>query len=66
MTRLFTSDRAHHRCHGTKPGMAVIAEGVKTEEQRQLLQKYGCSNVQGYLFVRPVPIKQFEALIKQG
>jgi diguanylate cyclase (GGDEF)-like protein/PAS domain S-box-containing protein len=46
--------------------MDVIAEGVETEEQRQLLLKNGCSNYQGYLFSKPVPIEQFEALLKQG
>jgi diguanylate cyclase (GGDEF)-like protein/PAS domain S-box-containing protein len=44
----------------------VIAEGVETEEQRQLLLKNGCTHYQGYLFGRPVPIEQFEALLKQG
>ena len=44
----------------------VIAEGVETEEQRQLLLENGCTNYQGYLFGRPVPIAQFEALLKQG
>jgi diguanylate cyclase (GGDEF)-like protein/PAS domain S-box-containing protein len=44
----------------------VIAEGVETEEQRQLLLKNGCTHYQGYLFGRPVPVEQFEALLKQG
>lgn len=44
----------------------VIAEGVETEEQRQLLSSYGCYHYQGYLFSRPVPITQFEALLKPG
>ncbi|KGJ88905.1 EAL domain-containing protein [Colwellia psychrerythraea] len=41
----------------------VIAEGVETQEQRQFLFKNGCSQYQGYLFSRPVPITEFEQLI---
>jgi EAL domain-containing protein (putative c-di-GMP-specific phosphodiesterase class I) len=41
----------------------IIAEGVETEVQRSLLALKGCSNYQGYLFGKPVPIEQFEALI---
>jgi len=44
----------------------VIAEGVETEEQRQLLLGKGCTHYQGYLISKPVPIEQFEALLKQG
>jgi len=44
----------------------VIAEGVETEEQRQFLLGKGCTHYQGYLFGTPVPIEQFEALLKQG
>jgi diguanylate cyclase (GGDEF)-like protein/PAS domain S-box-containing protein len=44
----------------------VIAEGVEAEAQRQLLLSKGCINYQGYLFGRPVPIEQFEALLEQG
>jgi EAL domain-containing protein (putative c-di-GMP-specific phosphodiesterase class I) len=46
-------------------GMDVIAEGVETEEQRQLLLSNACSNYQGYLFGKPVPIEQFDVLLKQ-
>jgi EAL domain-containing protein (putative c-di-GMP-specific phosphodiesterase class I) len=42
----------------------VIAEGVETEEQRELLLKNGCSNYQGYLFGRPVPIEEFDAMLR--
>ena len=45
--------------------MDVIAEGVETEEQRRLLLKDGCTHYQGYLFGKPVPIEQFESLLKQ-
>jgi len=41
----------------------VIAEGVETEAQFKLLHRYGCTSFQGYLFSKPVPIEDFEALI---
>lgn len=40
--------------------LEVIAEGVETNEEFELLEKYGCANYQGYLFGRPLPIDEFE------
>ena len=42
-------------------GLDVIAEGVETQTQCDLLMKYGCPHYQGYLFGKPIPIAQFEA-----
>jgi EAL domain-containing protein (putative c-di-GMP-specific phosphodiesterase class I) len=39
-------------------GLAVVAEGVETEGQREYLMANGCELFQGYLFGRPVPIDQ--------
>ena len=44
-------------------GLSVIAEGVETEAQRDFLARNGCHAYQGYLFSKPVPIEQFEALL---
>jgi diguanylate cyclase (GGDEF)-like protein/PAS domain S-box-containing protein len=44
-------------------GLKVIAEGVETVEQRQLLTNMDCDYAQGYLISKPVPITEFEKLL---
>lgn len=43
----------------------VVAEGVETEGQFDLLRKDGCDLVQGYYFSRPLPPEEFELLIQR-
>jgi EAL domain-containing protein (putative c-di-GMP-specific phosphodiesterase class I) len=46
-------------------GVAVIAEGVETTEQQKILLYLGCTNFQGYLFGKPMPIELFnQSLLK--
>ena len=51
---------------GSNLGLAVIAEGVETEEQYDFLAAQGCRDYQGYLFGRPVPMEVFEAALAQA
>ena len=44
-------------------GIAVVAEGVESVAQRDFLAEQGCRLYQGYLFGRPVPAGDFEALL---
>ncbi len=44
-------------------GIEVIAEGVETEAQRAFLELHSCAVCQGYLFGKPVPLVEFEALL---
>ena len=43
--------------------MAIIAEGVETEDQRLQLLELGCPLAQGYFFSRPVPAEEFDNML---
>ncbi len=47
--------------------LGIIAEGVETKEQVELLQNIGCDQVQGYYYAKPMPENEFfELLAKQN
>jgi len=48
---------------GHKLGMKVIAEGVETQEQIELLKKYACDKIQGYIISEPVNEIEFNLLL---
>ncbi len=50
---------------GNSLGLEVIAEGVETLAQRDFLVELGCHAQQGYLYGRPAPIEEFEAIAAQ-
>ena len=50
-----------HSLHKT-----VIAEGIETKAQQQLLRHLGCEEGQGYLYSRPRPAKQLTPVLAQG
>jgi EAL domain-containing protein (putative c-di-GMP-specific phosphodiesterase class I) len=47
-------------------GMDVVAEGVETAAELSILRKHHCDKMQGFYFSRPVPVKDFETLLRSG
>ena len=45
--------------------LPIIVEGVESKEQSDFLENLGCRYIQGYYFYKPMPIKDFEELIKK-
>ena len=41
----------------------VIAEGVETKEQADMLLSFGCENMQGFYFSKPVPAEEYEKIL---
>ncbi len=49
-----------------KLGLKVIAEGVETESQRDILKRIDCDYLQGYLYSRPLPAEAFGQLLAES
>jgi len=54
-----TIDMAHNM------GRITVAEGVETEDHLKFLREYGCEELQGYLFCRPLPPVSFENMLNE-
>ena len=44
--------------------LKILAEGVENNEQLAILKAKGCEVYQGFYFSKPVPVKDFEALVR--
>ncbi|MDE5413515.1 EAL domain-containing protein [Alkalihalobacterium chitinilyticum] len=51
-------------CHSLD--LTVIAEGVETEEQYEILRMKDCDDVQGYLFSKPLPEKELDKYLSEA
>ncbi|GAD03632.1 EAL domain-containing protein [Agarivorans albus] len=49
-----------------KLGIHVIAEGIETEHQANLLREAGCDFAQGYWFAKPLPHEEFELMLSES
>ena len=47
-------------------GLDVVAEGIETPQQAEVLKELGCPQGQGYLFAKPMPAVQFSGLLDLG
>lgn len=46
-------------------GLEMVMEGVETEAQAELLKKMGCRIAQGFFYYRPMPIEEYERVLKK-
>ncbi|MGO0882567.1 bifunctional diguanylate cyclase/phosphodiesterase [Clostridioides difficile] len=44
-------------------GIRVVAEGIETKSQVEMLRQANCDIIQGYYFSKPLPVKEFEKLV---
>lgn len=49
---------------GHNLGMKAVAEGIETREMVELLSSYGCDFMQGYYFSKPLPVFEFQKLLR--
>ena len=51
---------------GKHLNLQIIVEGVETQEQSDFLESVGCDIVQGYYYGRPMPVEEFERVLKEN
>ncbi len=51
---------------GKNFGMTVLAEGVETHAQKEVLIHFGCDHFQGYYFAKPLSISELEAFLQKS
>ncbi len=49
---------------GHNLGMKIVVEGIENERMVQMIASYGCDYMQGYYFSKPVPVFEFQKLLR--
>ena len=49
---------------GHNLGMEIVVEGIETKNMVELLASYGCDYMQGYYFSKPLPVFEFQKLLR--
>jgi len=49
---------------GHSLGMKVVVEGVENKNMADILENYGCDYMQGYYFSRPLPVFEFQKMLR--
>ena len=44
-------------------GLTVVAEGVETTAQQDILKRFGCDELQGFLYAKPMPARQLQVWV---
>ncbi|MDT0595735.1 EAL domain-containing protein [Glaciecola petra] len=66
--RICENNKAQEIAHsivrmGRKLNMKVVAEGIETKEQFEVIRQWNCDEAQGYLFGKPMPVADMKKLI---
>lgn len=46
--------------------MRIVAEGIESKEQVDFLSELGCDLIQGYYFAKPMPVGEYESVMRGG
>ena len=49
-----------------KLNIKTVSEGVETKEQNEFLKKVGCDMAQGYYYAKPMPMSDFERILREA
>ncbi len=49
---------------GHNLGMQIVVEGIENKKMVEMIASYGCDYMQGYYFAKPLPVFEFQKLLR--